>query len=84
MTQVSPFGHSCTFQSAAVLNIKNQFPVKISIDTGKCVIILEGLKTVNIDVINKIHRLLSNFRHRRHCEEEARMMNEQVQWYFKV
>ncbi|XP_052099784.1 protein mono-ADP-ribosyltransferase PARP14-like [Mytilus californianus] len=70
-------------EQAAIHSVKKDLPIKIYIDKQASQIVLEGLKAHIIDALNKIHRWLSKFRHRRHCEVEAKIMNDQVQWFFK-
>ncbi|XP_063432104.1 protein mono-ADP-ribosyltransferase PARP14-like [Mytilus trossulus] len=70
-------------EEAAIHSVKKDFPIKICINKKTSQLVLEGLKSHIIDALNKIHGWLSKFRHRRFCEEEAKIMNDQVQWFFK-
>ncbi|XP_076101996.1 protein mono-ADP-ribosyltransferase PARP14-like isoform X2 [Mytilus galloprovincialis] len=72
-----------TNEEAAIHSVKKDFPIKICVNKKTSQLVLEGLKSHIIDALNKIHGWLSKFRHRRFCEEEAKIMNDQVQWFFK-
>ncbi|XP_071171398.1 protein mono-ADP-ribosyltransferase PARP14-like [Mytilus edulis] len=70
-------------EEAAIHSVKKDHPIKIFINKKTSQLVLEGLKSHIIDALSEIYRWLSKFRHRRWCEEEAKIINEQVQWFIK-
>lgn len=56
----------------------------MTVDTVKCDVIIKGLFDEVMNAKQDIFDALRKFNHTRHCQAEAAIIKEQVQWYLKV
>ncbi|XP_071171378.1 protein mono-ADP-ribosyltransferase PARP14-like isoform X2 [Mytilus edulis] len=63
--------------------VENRHAVIMTVDTVKCDVIIKGLVDEVMNAKQDIFDALRKFNHTRHCQAEAAIIKEQVQWYLK-
>ncbi|CAG2237185.1 unnamed protein product [Mytilus edulis] len=71
------------YEIAYLKSIESNCPIKMTIDQVNSVIIFEGFQDELLNAKQEFFDALRKIAHTRFCKEEAIIVNEQVQWYFK-
>ena len=71
-------------QLSLLQSVENNYPIMLTIDQRSSEVTIEGIAEYAMSANQDVFDWLRKFAHKRHCEAEAEIVKEQVEWFMKV